>query len=69
MPNLNPDIDILDIDKLNNVPTNVNNMKSKVDQLHAEKLVPVSVYVSKLSDVVKNDVVKKDVYNAKIIKI
>ena len=35
-------------------------MKSKVDKL------PVPVDSSKLSDVVKNDVVKKDVYNAKI---
>ena len=29
-------------------------------------LVPVSVYLRKLSDVVKNDVLKKDVYNAKV---
>ena len=29
-------------------------------------MVPVPVDLSKLSDVVKNDVVKKDVYNAKI---
>ena len=29
-------------------------------------LVPVAVDLSKLSDVVKNDVVKKDVYNGKI---
>ena len=28
--------------------------------------MPVSVDLSKLSDVLKNDVVKKDVYNAKI---
>ena len=39
-------------------------MKSKVD-----KLVPVPVDLSKLSDVVKNYVVKKDVYNAKIKNI
>ena len=41
-------------------------MKSKVDKLDVDKLVPVPVDLSKLSDVVKNDVVKKDVYNAKI---
>ena len=35
-------------------------MKSKIDKL------PVPVDLSKLSDLVKNDVVKKDVYNAKI---
>ena len=41
-------------------------MKSKVDKLDIDKLVPVPVDLSKLSDVVKNRVVKKDVYNAKI---
>ena len=40
-------------------------MKSKVDKLDIDKLVPVPVDLSKLSDVVKY-VVKKDVYNAKI---
>ena len=44
-------------------------MKSKVDQLDVDKLVPVPVDLSKLSDVVKNDVVKTDVYNAKIRSI
>ena len=42
------------------------NLKSTVEKLDADKLVPVPVDLSKLSDVVKNDVVKKDVYNAKI---
>ena len=44
-------------------------MKSKVDKLDVDKLVPVPVDLSKLSDVVKNDVVKKDAYNAKIKNI
>ena len=44
-------------------------MKSKVDKLDVDKLVPVPVDLSKLSGVVKNDVVKKDVYNAKIKNI
>ena len=35
-------------------------MKSKVDKLDFDKLVLVTVHLSKLSDVVKNDVVKKD---------
>ena len=43
-------------------------MKSKVDKLDVDKLVPLHVDLSKLSDVVKN-VVKKDVYNAKIKNI
>ena len=42
-------------------------MKSKVDNPDADKLVPAPADLNKQSDVVKNDVVKKnDVYNAKI---
>ena len=41
-------------------------MKSKVDKLDVDKLVPVPADLRKLSDLVENDVVKKDVYNAKI---
>ena len=37
-------------------------MKSKLDKFDVDKLVPVPVYLSKLSDVVINDVVKEDVY-------
>ena len=42
-------------------------MKSKVDKLDVDKLVSVPVDLSKLSVVVKNDVVKKDV--SKILKM
>ena len=52
-----------------NVPTKLSNLKSKVDKLDDDKLVPAPVDLSKLSDEVKNDVVKKDVYNAKIKNI
>ena len=41
-------------------------MKSKVDKLDLDKLAPGPVDLNKLSDVVKNDVLKKDVYNVKI---
>ena len=41
-------------------------MKSKADKLGADKLAPAPVDLSKLSDALKNDDVKKDVYNAKI---
>ena len=40
-------------------------MKSKVDKLDVDKLVPVSVDLRKLSNVVKNEVAKKDIYNTK----
>ena len=41
-------------------------MESKVDNLDVDKLVPFPVDLSKLSDVVKKDAVKKGVYNAQI---
>ena len=44
-------------------------MKSKVDKLDVDKLVPIPVDLSKLSHIVKYDVVKKDVYNDKIRNI
>ena len=44
-------------------------MKSKLDKVDVDKLVPVPIDLSKLSDVIKNDVVEKDVYNAKIKNI
>ena len=34
-------------------------MKSKVDKLDVDKLVPIPIDLSKLSDVVKNDALKK----------
>ena len=51
---------------MKNVPTTLSNLKSKVDKLDVDKLVPVPVDLSELSDVVKNVVVKKDIYNAMI---
>ena len=41
-------------------------MKNKVDKLDLDKLVPAPVDLDKLSEVVKNDVFKKYIYNAKI---
>ena len=54
---------------MKNVPTNLINLKTKVDKFNVDKSLPVPVGLSKLSDVVKNDVVKKDVYSAKIKNI
>ena len=51
---------------MKNVPSNLSNLKNKVDKLDIGKLKTIPVDLSKLSDAVKNDVVKKDVYNAKI---
>ena len=49
--------------------TNSPNVKTEVDKLDIDKLVPVPVDLSKLSDVVKNDVIKKTDYNSKITEI
>ena len=43
--------------------TNLANLKTEVDKLDIDTLVPVPVDLSKLSNVAKNDVVKKDVYD------
>ena len=40
--------------------TNLANLKTEVDKLDIEKLAPVPVDLSKVSDAVKNDVVKKN---------
>ena len=54
---------------MKHVVTNLSNLKGKVDKLDVDKLIPVPVGLSKLSDLVKNNVVKKDLYNAKIKNI
>ena len=48
--------------------TNLATLKTEVDKLNIDKLVPVPVDLSKLSDVVKNDVVKKTLYDKLIVK-
>ena len=49
--------------------TNLANLKTEVDKLDIDKLVPVPVDLSKLSDVVKNDVVKKTAYDKLVAKV
>ena len=48
--------------------TNLASLKTEVDKLDIDKLAQVPVDLSKLSDVVKNDVVKKDVYDKLVAK-
>ena len=43
--------------------TNLANLKSEVDKLDIDKLKSVPTDLSKLSNVVKNDVAKKDIYD------
>ena len=49
--------------------TNLANLKTEVDKLDIDKLVPVPVDLSKLSDVVKNDIVKKTLYDKLVAKV
>ena len=43
----------LNIDQVKNVPINLINLKSKVDKLHVDKLIPIPVDLSKASHVIK----------------
>ena len=54
--------DKLDINKLTNVPTSLNNLKAKVVYLDVGKL-KVALDLKKLSDVVDNEVVKNAKFN------
>ena len=66
LASLKSNVNKLNIEKLKNVPSNLINLKIKVDKLNVDKLVPVPVDLSTLSDVVKNNVVKKFANNGKI---
>ena len=48
---------------------NLANLKTEVDKLYVDKLAPVSVDLSKLSDVVKIDVGKKVVHDKLAAKV
>ena len=54
---------------MKNVPSNLSNLKGKVDKTDVYKSVTVPVDLNKLSGAVKNDVLKKNIYNAKIKNI
>ena len=49
--------------------SNLASLKAEVDKLDIDKLVPIPVDLSKLSDVVKNDFVKKTEYNKLVTKL
>ena len=58
LANMKFEVDKLDIDKLKNMSSNLRNLKSKVDKLVIGKLETTTFDVSKLSDVVKNKLLK-----------
>ena len=49
--------------------TNFANLKTEVGKLDIDKLAPILVALSKLIDMVKNDVVKKTVYDKLVAKV
>ena len=62
--------DITHVDTSNfTLKTNLANLKTEVDKLHIDKLVPIPTDLSKLSNGVKNDVVKKVDYTKLVTKV
>ena len=49
--------------------SNLASLKTEVDKLDTDKLAPVPVDLSRLSDVVENDVVKMTVYDKLVAKV
>ena len=49
--------------------TNLASLKTEVDKLDIDKLAPIPVDLSKLSDVVKSDVLKETVYDKIVAKV
>ena len=49
--------------------SNLASLKTEVDKLDIDKLVPVPIDLCKLRDVVKNDVAKKAVYDQLVAKV
>ena len=57
------EVDILDINKLTNVPSSLNNLKNKVNDLDVAQLKTFLVDLKKLSDIVHNEVIKNTKFN------
>ena len=68
LANLESDVDKLDTDR-ENVPSGLNNVKYNLDKLDIGKLETTPVDLSKLSNLVKNDVVKEPEYDELVKKI
>ena len=56
-------VDQLDINKLVNVLTGLDNLKIEVEDLDVDKLKTFSVYLKELGDVVSEEVVKNSKFN------
>ena len=63
------EVDKLDINKLVNVRTSLNNLKTKVDDLDVGKLKTVPVVLKKISDVVDKQIDKNTKFNTLNMKV
>ena len=63
------EVDKLDINKLVNVPTGLNNLKSKVHELNVGELKIVLKDLKISTDIVKNEVVKNTKFNTLKMKV
>ena len=72
LPNYATKIDLKNVTHVHTssftLETNLGNLKTEDDKLDIDKLAPVPVDLSKLSDVVKSDVFKKTVYDKLFVK-
>ena len=60
---LKAEADKLDINKLINVPTSLNNLKTKIDDFDVGELKTVAIDLKRLNNVLDKKAVKKTVYN------
>ena len=66
---LKAEVDMLDINMLVNIPTNLNNLKTKVGDLDVDKLTKDSVDMKNLSHVVSKEVVEMTMGNKLNMKV
>ena len=69
LASLKSEFDKLDTHNLENVRSGSNSLTNKVDKWVVDTLKLVPTNLKKLSDVVENEVVKKDVYNELVEKV
>ena len=62
---LKAEVDKLDINGLVNVPTSLNNLKTKVHDLNIGKLKTVPIDSKQVSDVMSQKVVKRQIHHTK----
>lgn len=66
--NLKSSVDKLDATTLHVVYTELNSLKSDVDKIDFDKLRTVPTDLKKTCNIVKNEIVKKTLYNTLVLK-